>query len=310
MKTYLSETFQEFINRDEIGPFTRNKYFYRLRPFIATHGQKTATEIKTDMLASYINAQTQLSDPSKALLRGCFHALFAFCGLGDDNPAKALPRWRETPRRVHLPQEDGVKLALKTAVSMTQAKRPSDIRDGLIFALAVVSGNRRGELRNLPLADLQEAMQAPHETKQGTVYRVYTAGKTGEAVCRFTGFHLPLFDRYLSVRPDTSDSHVFVNLNPTHENYGQQLSLVAFDRVRPKVCKRAGVDVITYQELRRRLATVIARSDGVDVAALLLNHSPHSGDRVIRAYYFDPDRAAADSAAALAFGAMEESCTP
>lgn len=302
LKKNVFEMFQDFINRDEISPFTRDKYFYRLRPFLALHGEKTPNEIKTDMLASYINAQTQLADPSKALLRGCFHALFAFCGLGDDNPAKGLPRWRETPRRVHLPQEDAVKLALRTAVSMTQGKRPSDIRDGLIFALAVVSGNRRGELRNLPLNDLQEAMQAPHETQQGTVYRVYTSGKTGEAVCRFTGFHLPLIDRYLAVRPETNDPHVFVNLNQAHENYGQQLSLVAFDRVRPKVCRRAGVDVITYQELRRRLATVIARSDGVDVAALILNHSPHSGDRVIRSYYYDPDKAAADKAAAMAFG--------
>ena len=47
---------------------------------------------------------------------------------------------------------------------------------------------------------------------------------------------------------------------------------------------------------------MIARSEGVDVAALLLNHSPHSGDRVIRAYYYDPDKERADRAAYLAFG--------
>lgn len=297
--TSLSSAFQEFLDRDTISPFTRDKYFYRLRPFVALHGKKQPEEITTAMIAQYIDAQTQLADPSKALLRGCFHALMAFCGV-QENPAKGLPRWRETPRRVHLPQEDGVKRALSTAVAMTQGKRPSDIRDGLIFALAVVSGNRRGEIRNLPLADLHQAMTDPH----GDVYRVYTNGKTGEAVLRFTGFHIPLIDRYLIIRPETNDPHVFVNLNKHHENYGRQLSLVAVDRVRPKVCRRAGVGIITYQELRRRLATVIARSEGVDVAALLLNHSPHSGDRVIRAYYYDPDKERADRAALLAFGGV------
>lgn len=297
MTTCLSSAFELFIDRPDISPFTRDKYFYRLRPFLALHGQKQPQEITTAMIAQYIDAQTQLADPSKALLRGCFHAFFAFCGLGDDNPAKRLPRWRETPRRVHLPQEDAVKLALATAVKMTQGVHRADIRDGLIFALAVVSGNRQGEIRNLPLADLRLAMADPH----GDVYRVYTNGKTGEAILRFTGFHLPLIDRYLTIRPETTDPHTFVNLNSQHEDYGRQLSLVAIDRVRPKVCKRAGVGIITYQELRRRLATVIARSEGVDVAALLLNHSPHSGDRVIRAYYYDPDKERADRAAAAAF---------
>lgn len=306
MKKTISNEFQQFIDRDTISPFTRDKYFYRLRPFLALHGQKQPQEITTAMIAQYIDAQTQLAEPSKALLRGCFHAFFAFCGLGDDNPAKGLPHWRETPRRVNLPQEDAVKLALATAVAMNNGKRPSDIRDGLIFALAVVSGNRRGEIRNLPLADLREAMTDPH----GDVYRVYTNGKTGEAVLRFTGFHLPLIGRYLTIRPETNDPHTFVNLNPQHEAYGRQLSLVAVDRVRPKVCKRAGVGIITYQELRRRLATIIARSQGVDVAALLLNHSPHSGDRVIRAYYYDPDKERADRAAVLAFGSMGATCTP
>lgn len=297
----LSSAFQTFIDRPEISPFTSNKYFYRLRPFIAAHGQKQANEITTEMIQSYIDAQTQLADPSKALLRGCFHAFLSFCGLGDDNPAKGLPRWRETPRRVHLPQEDAVKLALATAVAMNQGDYPPDIRDGLIFALAVVSGNRRGEIRNLPLSDLREAIAHT----QGDVYRVYTNGKAGEAVLRFTGFHLPLIDRYLIVRPKTQDPYLFVNLNKQHESYGRQLSLVAIDRVRPKVCRRAGVGVITYQELRRRLATIIARSEGVDVAALLLNHSPHSGDRVIRAYYYDPDKERADRAVVAAFGSVD-----
>lgn len=298
----IGEEFDEFLDRD-LSPFTRDKYYYRLRPFVALHSDKRPSEITTAMLADFIASKPDLADPSRAILRQCFHAFLAFCDV-QPNPADGLPRWRETPRRVHLPQEDAVRLALATAVAMTEVKDPATVRNGLIFALAVVSGNRRGELRNLPLSDLQAALQDPYETPQGTVYRVFTNGKTGEAICRFTAFHLPLIARYLAVRPATSDPALFVNCNPFHWAYGQKLSHVAFDRVRPSVCRAAGVDVITYQELRRRLATTIARADGVDVAANLLNHSPHSGDRVIRAFYYDPDKAKADKATAVAFGTM------
>lgn len=82
---------------------------------------------------------------------------------------------------------------------MSMSGEAAAIRDGLIFALSVVSGNRRGELRNLPIKDLQIALNHP---------------------------------------------------------------------------------------------------------AHALNHSPHSGDRVIRAYYYNPDIARADKATASAFKVM------
>ena len=288
----LTKLFEEFIERPEISEFTRQKYFYRLRAFVAANGRLTANEITTDMLLDYIGSQ-DLADASKAIVRACFHAFLAFCGL-DPNPAKDLPRWRETPRRIVTPSDDHVKRALDEAVRMTNLGEAAAVRDGLIFALSVVSGNRRGELRNLPMSELIMSLQAP----DNDVYRVYTQGKTGEAITRFTQFHVPLIHAYLDVRPFTDCPFVFVN------DKGQHLSLVGFDRARPKVCKRAGVPTITYQALRRRVATIIANNQGVDVAAHALNHSPHSGDRVIRAYYYDPDMSRADKATALAFEGM------
>ncbi len=88
---------------------------------------------------------------------------------------------------------------------------------------------------------------------------------------------LPQFRKQLALRPYGSDA-LFVNLGKGSPKLGEQLSLVSFNRVRWKICKDAKTDVITYQELRRRLATIIARSAGVDVAAQALNHSPtHRG---------------------------------
>jgi integrase len=285
----LTKLFEEFIERPGLSEFTRQKYYYRLRAFVESNGRLTADEITTDMLLDYISSQ-DLADASKAILRACFHAFLVHCKV-EPNPAKSLPRWRETPRRIITPSDDHVKRALDTAVSMCHSGEAAAVRDGCIFALSVVSGNRRGELRCLPMDDLMIALDNP----EGDIYRVYTQGKTGEAITRFTKFHVPLIHAYLDVRPFTDCPFVFVN------DKGQHLSLVGFDRARPKVCKRAGVPTITYQALRRRVATIIANNQGVDVAAHALNHSPHSGDRVIRAYYYDPDMSRADKATALAF---------
>jgi integrase len=81
-----------------------------------------------------------------------------------------LPRWRETPRRIITPNDDDVKRALDEAVRMTNLGEAAAVRDGLVFALSVVSGNRRGELRNLPMSELIVSLQTP----DNDVYRVYT----------------------------------------------------------------------------------------------------------------------------------------
>jgi len=239
----------------------------------------------------------ELATASKALLRAAFHAFLAFCGV-DPNPAAALPRWSDIPRRIHLPNDNDVKAVMAVAEQMSHSQHPPSVRDALIFALAVVSGNRRGELHNLPLADLLDALKQP---EAGGLYRVYTEGKQGEAIMRFAAYHVPMITRYLDVRPETTDPFVFLNLHPTHPRYGRQLSLVGVNRVRNKLCAAAGVELITYQELRRRLATKIARATNPTIAAQALNHSKHSGERVIRLFYYDPDKTAVDNQIAAAF---------
>lgn len=292
----LSRRFRDFLARP-VSKHTRDKYYYRLRPFVQQNADLRPEDVTTAMIAHYIDQQTHLAEASRAILRSCFHAFLAFCNV-DPNPAAALPRWRETPRRVHVPDEDAVKRVIDEAVTMSVSGSPTDKRDGLIFVLAAMSGNRRGELRNLPLPDLRAALAAgPDED----VWRVYSSGKTGECTVRFTRFHLPFFWRYLAVRPSQAAPVVFVNLDPRQDRYGSKLSLTAFNRARWKVCQRAKVESITYQELRRRVATRIARARGVDIAAHALGHSPASGDRVIRAFYYDPDAAAVDAATLAAF---------
>ncbi len=296
----MDKLFQEFLDRPEITKYTRNKYFYSLRPFIALHDGKRPSDIQQADIVRYIASKTEYAEPTRAKLRGCLLAFFNFCikkGECEENPVKDTQTFRDWPRRIHLPDEVGVIAALETAVMMNESENQYAIRDGLIFSLAAVSGNRRDELRQLPMDDLLVALTQPEKLDNGeNVYRVYTSGKTGEAICRFTQFHVPMFHNYFAVRPITPSPFVFVNMYKHHEFYGQQLSLVGISRVRKRVCKRANVDLITYQELRRRLATMIARSVNVDVAAQTLNHSPRSGDRVIREYYFDPDKTAVDTA--------------
>lgn len=296
----LQEQFTQFLERPDISPFTRDKYFYRLRSFVETHSQSPADEITRDMMLNYIQAQTHLSDPSKSILRQCFHAFLSFCGV-DPNPAATLPNWRETPHYIHVPNDADVEKCWLTAVEMCKSGHPLHLRNGLIFTLAVVSGNRRGEIRNLTIQNLLISLE--HANSNG-IHHVYTTGKTvrqtGEVLLRYMAVHVPFIRDYLAIRPETPETAVFVNLNPSHPKYGEKLSLTAFDRIRRDVCKRAGCESITYQELRRRLATKIARTQGVDVAAHALNHSPESGDRVVRLYYYDPDKDAVDRAVSAA----------
>lgn len=295
----VSQAFDQFLNRDNISEQTRQKYYYRLYKFCRVMGNLDVGQITTADLSGYIQSRNQLNDVSRSILRQSFHAFFGYCrkrGWLEINPASALPRWRDTPRRVYVPPEKNVIAALETAVAMCRSDNPFDIRDGLIFSLAVYSGCRRDELRNLRLDELRDALQYP-ELDDGLVTHVaYTYGKTGEAIMRFSMFHASVFEKYLKVRPNSRSKAVFVNLNENHRQYGEKLSLTAFNRVRGKVCRRANVPVITYQELRRRIATMIARSQGVDIAAHALNHSPHSGDRVIRLFYYNPDRSAVNAA--------------
>jgi hypothetical protein len=65
-------------------------------------------------------------------------------------------------------------------------------------------------------------------------------------------------------------------------------------RVRHRLYKLAGVPVITFQELRKLKGTKIGRAYGLEVAAQALGH--RSGTRVIREFYYDPDRRAAQIA--------------
>lgn len=297
----LSTCFQEFMSRPFLTQQTKEKYYYQLRSFITLHAEKFPNEIVTEDLTAYLCDKTNWSEASKAKFKTSLHAFFNFCGCSDNNPAKALPNFRDTPRRVILPSEEAVKKAMETAVSMIQSSVAVDVRDGLIFTLAVVSGNRRGEILNLLIPELLDALKHPEKVEGTAVYRAYTFGKTGEAILRFTEFHKPFFIDYLRLRPLGVSHHVFVNMNINDVGYGRSLSLVAFNRARWKVCERAGVDSITYQHLRRRLASMIADSQGVDVAAQALNHSPHSGDRVVRAYYYDPDKKKVDFATLSAF---------
>lgn len=291
----LKQRFHEFLSRD-LSKHTRDKYHYRLRPFIERYSQRQPEEVTAEMIATFIESKPDLSEASKAILKSCFHAFLNFCNVSP-NPAAALPHWRDTPKRVIVPQEQDVAQLLNQAIALSLSGSPREKRDSLILSLSVMSGNRRGELRALSLPEVTDALQHP----ENGVYHAETSGKAGTAVIRFTAFHVPFIQRYTAVRPPTPCQFYFVNLNPFHKSYGQQLSLVGFNRARHHICKRAGVPVITYQELRRRLATMIARRKGVDIAAHALGHSPHSGDRVIRAFYYDPDKAAVDAACLAVF---------
>jgi integrase len=122
----------------------------------------------------------------------------------------------------------------------------------------------------------------------GSIYTVAAPGKT-EIEIVFGDWHATLLRRYLEVRPATEHDRLFVHFRQQGDNH--PLGAKGLGEARRNICKIANVPAITFQEMRKLKGTKIAREYGLELAAEALGHV--SGTRVIREYYYDPDRHAA-----------------
>ena len=110
-----------------------------------------------------------------------------------------------------------------------------------------------------------------------------TSGKTGAAVALLGQTQKEMILRYLSSLADVShDGALFINLDPYNKNYLHRLSDMGMTRARKKVLKTAGVDRLTYQDLRRWRGTRAARVGGTAAGAAVLQNS----EQVFRDFYY------------------------
>lgn len=290
----LAKAFTLFMASGHRAHTTRLKYHYRLKPFLEAHGNKPLKQITPDLLANWFRQLAKTQAPaSLAIHRACHVALFNFCVKNKwlkNNPAESLPKWSDKPLIVAVPTEENVRLALELCRDWRDMGNVTQRRDACIFFLAAMSGKRRGEVLNLRLSHVLHSLKCP---LRGGVYAVETVGKSGRAALVYNEEGARFIKSYLELRPKCDHDRFFIVTESAHMLYCEPLGDNAMQHIRRRICKTAGVPLLTYQQLRRFKATQIGRKYGLQTACEALGHSSVS---VTKAFYYNPDKEAAYSA--------------
>lgn len=290
----LEKIYHEYLynGERELAAYTLIKYHYDFYPFIQKYSGLKAHKVTPEIVLEWFRELEGrgIAEATLAKHRGVFRAFFNYCvkkGYCKKSPAEVLPTYSDKPAVVHLPPKADVETCIKTAWEMSEGDDVYSRRAAAVFMLCYTFGNRRGELRNANLSAFWKALERPVEYEEETFYIMPTTGKTGAAKIVFSHAQKGFILRYLQLAPEPKDDALWMNLDPNHIAYGTRLSDMGMGRTRRLVLKMAGVGRLTYQDLRRWRGSMVARSAGVDQAALVLGHK--SGTAVFRDFYYDPD---------------------
>lgn len=304
-KTLVIEAFNRFlvapspVTRKPRTRRTRIKYRSKLKYFLQKFGNHTLGSIRSDQVEEWFyDFTSDFAEATKSSIRSCLIAFFN-AYRPENNPAASIPTFCDRPLRIHIPNQDDVRAALLAAQEMSKSDIDHDVRDALIFSFSVISGARTGEIHNLSVKEVVSALKVPITLGDNVIYTAFSNGKTGRSKIVFNEYHVPLIKRWLEVRPETQSRKLFVSVSNC--NYGGQISLETMGRARISVCQKAEVEPFTYQDLRRLKATLVGRSHGLDAAAGVLGHSTSSGTKVVKEFYFDPDKNAVNLAVSDTF---------
>jgi integrase len=296
----VREAFEAFLPDPRRKLSTRRKYSYKLAPFLKEFGCRPITVVDEHTLTTWFQRlEERYAVATVSMHRTCHLAFYNYCisrGWLATNPAVSLPRYNDRPPWIKVAPEADVEKALIVCEEFSLSASDYERRDGLIFALAAISGARRSNVLQMPYRETKTALLYPiQDDDVGCIYTVVTPGKT---VCElvFSDWHATLIRRYLTVRPDVKhNNRLFVHLHPLRGgSYGDPLGENGIAKARQRVCAAAGVPVISFQGLRKLKGTQLARKYGLELAATALGHT--SGTRVVREFYYDPDKHAARAA--------------
>lgn len=293
INTPVRQAVDKFLQQPGRTIATRQKYRYKLKHFLENYGDIPISDVTPELLERWFaQLERQYSDGHLAMHRSCHKTFWRFCAqFTGSNPADAIPRYSEVPEQVVTARKDEVDAALRACESMVMTI--TEQRDAAIFVLGSC-GLRRSNVRSVRTSAVIAALQNPVVVRGENLYAMRTKGKEGMEVI-FNERHARIIKRYVKNRPSTDHDRLFVNLNTYDKNYLRPLSDEGFGRARRRVCKRAGVQLISFQKMRRLVGTSIARKYGLETAAQVLGH--RSGTEVIRKHYYDPDKEAARLAA-------------
>ncbi|MEM9775198.1 MAG: tyrosine-type recombinase/integrase [Chloroflexota bacterium] len=294
--------FEHFLKQPGRISSTKKKFRYKMGPFLAEHGDKPLKAIDSECLENwfvYIEERKGFSKGHLAFHRNCFVTFFNFCRqwLDGESPADSIPRYPQKPAQVITANSADLEKGLRVCeLQMWQSIHQQ--RDAAIFTLGA-SGMRRSNIERTRYSDVVYALKNPITVNGQLVYIIKSDGKEGmEAV--LDERRAAIIKRYVDNRPKTAKhNRLFINLDTRHKSYLQPLSKEGLLRARKKVCKLAGISVVSFQKMRRLVGSTVARKHGVEVAAQVLGHK--SGVSVVIDHYYDPDKEAARRAALDAY---------
>lgn len=297
----LSQHFAEFLeNRPGQSTHSRRNYQSRLSSFLELHGHKRPSSIKPADINAWL-AELGTRNYREATLVGYRQALKAlFNYLVREGTLKKSPaRFVVTgnmfgaDRRAKVPPEAEVEAAAAVARAWLHSDYPGQLRAGLLFLLSLESGPRLGELCNLRLSDVENALRRGPDGRG--IYQVQSFGKTKDSTIRFGAETAVGLRRWLKLRPAADGDFCFVTTRPWHRGDDsrplcRQLNKDAATGDYKKVSAAAGLKKpILSHALRHRLGDKITRQFSPKIAAQALNHKDADTAAVAIAFYHHVD---------------------
>jgi integrase len=286
-QTIMDETvtaaFTRFLQQPGRSLSTKAKYRHKFKLFLEQHGQTAVTSITSTTIEQwfhYLEEKRGYSEGHLSFHRSCHKAFWGWVGLD----VVKVNRYAETPTAVITATDEEIKRLLSTCSHMWATSQQQ--RDAAIVTLGT-AGLRRSNIERVRLSEAVQSLANPLTVNGRILHILHTKGKEPmDAV--LDEQRAAILRRYVTSRPATRHDRLFINLNRLDGRYLEPLTEKAYEKARRKVCKLAGLRLVTFQEMRRWLGTKIAKTNNVLTAAQALGHK--SGVSVILNHYYNPDR--------------------
>ena len=280
---------------------TRKLYKNKLKGFLALFGDLPPSALtRSDVTAWFESLQAEgYSQGHLSIVRNKTYALCLYLfklRLIDENFVEYVPRYKQSPDVIK--RADPINLAhiYDICVTLSSSDKVRDRRDAAIVIFGL-GGLRPSNIAAVRLSITSAALQSAvwNEDAGEHLYVVPVAGGKRPIEAVLDPLDKSIVDSYLELRPKTKHDKLFINLSQhsriesLNSHYLKPLLTASMIHARRKVCKLAGIELVTYQEMRRHMGTRSAELSNVDRAAMVLGHSSTSGGRVIRDHYYDPD---------------------
>ena len=301
LSDYLGLYFEQPFWRDGSWHYhkqsTIDLYHRKLDPFFERFDCSPGELTRADVTGWFDELKKEYSNGHLSIIRKQLNALLGFCvreGAMQQNWVKYVERFPSTPEQIVVPEAHTVAAIYNICHDLSESDNPILRRDAAIL-ICGIGGLRRSNVGAVKFSSVVKALANPHHDPLVGKFCVVPI-QEGKAPMELVLIEsdIPIVQRWIDVRPETVHDALFIGLNPNpNTNKGQYLQPVgqgALIHARRRVCKLAGTPLVTYQQLRRHMGSRSAEIEDPARSAMVLGHSKHSGDRVVRLHYHDPDR--------------------